>query len=251
MNSFNDNTAMLCALGGAALLGLTFFEKKKEGFWGNPQRAYKVDREVGTTSGMFSIPGQYQTSLSPRFSNVNYGPNLSTQMQNQHQFLPKGGIQGCSSPIEGYSSGFVDGDFNKVARHLGGLMNDNSSLVKVQGSGAPDQPIIYDRLMMANKQSRLRSQGDQIRGDLPISPIQRGMFDVKVNPNLDLQGGALNVIAGTQNEAGRALSAMIRQSSGYGQTTIGGVDLQMTPGVPSRELGLSSAHGDIQVRGFP
>jgi hypothetical protein len=232
---------------------MSLFSKDKEGFWGNPGRAWKVDREQQIGNSMYSIPGTYQSVLSPRFSNVDYGANLSTEMRNVNPALPRGN-QGCSVSgrlSEHYSPGFADGDFNQVARNLGGMMNDNVSMVKLQGEDGGSQPIIYDRYMAANKQSRLRRHGDQIRGDLPIAPITRGMFDVKPSPNLDLQSGALNVMAGSENESGRALTAMIRQASGYGETTIGGINLENTPGVPSYEMGLAGAHGDIQVRGFP
>ncbi|GHV50386.1 hypothetical protein AGMMS49579_03890 [Spirochaetia bacterium] len=50
-------------------------------------------------------------------------------------------------------------------------------------------PVVYDRVMYANKRSRLRGYGDFIRGDLPISPQPVGWFTPSVNPVNDLRNG--------------------------------------------------------------
>ena len=68
-------------------------------------------------------------------------------------------------------------------------------------------PVIYDRLMYAPQRSRLYGGGDAIRGDLAIAPASHGgWFDVSVNPETDLRSGAMGILIGHNNEAGRALA---------------------------------------------
>jgi len=269
------------AIGGAALLGLGWATeaKKKEGFWGIPARSWKVDKEssygdAAGGMGFYSIPANYSQDISPRFSNtLGYGPNARTELQNVNPYLPQSPLsRGCPMGTcgggkggrENYSPGFADGNFNDVARQLGratgGTMGDPSlakqSMAASQHITATGeviaQPIVYDRMMMSNKQSRLRGLADPIRGDLAITPRpMSGWFSTSVQPNLDLHPGALNVMGGATNESARALDALIRQSSGMGESTLGGIPLKTTPGVPSYELGLSAAQGDVEVRAFP
>ena len=58
------------------------------------------------------------------------------------------------------------------------------------------QSIVVDRLIFANRNSQLRAMGDPIRGDLPIVPNPPGWFTPSVTPQIDLQRGALNHLAG-------------------------------------------------------
>jgi hypothetical protein len=108
------------------------------------------------------------------------------------------------------------------------------------------QPIVYDRYIYANlKNTRLRSQGDPIRGDLAIAPCNQGWFNVSVNPVVDLQPGALNVIGGTTNEQGRSLAELQYLTSGNSKTTWGGVNM-------ANQFNSVSGAGmsDVNVRAF-
>ena len=70
-------------------------------------------------------------------------------------------------------------------------------------------PVIYDRLMYAPQRSKLYAGGDAIRGDLAIEPSNHGgWFDVSVNPETDLRSGAMGILIGHNNEAGRELAAL-------------------------------------------
>lgn len=90
-------------------------------------------------------------------------------------------------------------------------------------NGSTDQQrVVGDRLIFANRNSRLRSQGDPIRGDIPIVPNNTGWFQVSVRPEVDLQGGALNVIAGVSNAQGQAVSDMMVYGSGGVRSAVGG-----------------------------
>lgn len=70
-------------------------------------------------------------------------------------------------------------------------------------------PIVYDRVIYANKNSRLRAQGDMIRGDLPIVPNNSDWFRPSAKPSTALQPGAMNVIAGDNNETANALRKLM------------------------------------------
>ena len=91
------------------------------------------------------------------------------------------------------------------------------------GEEDTDQPIVYDRYIYACRNSRLRSLGDPIRGDLPITPCESDWFRPSVQPNIDLQEGAMQVLGGVNNETANALADLIYTSSGNTAFGIGGV----------------------------
>ena len=73
--------------------------------------------------------------------------------------------------------------------------------------GTESQPVIYDRLMYSNMRSRLRGQGDYIRGDLQIVPDNykagnqhNNWFQVSVKPERDLNPGAMEQLFGRSEE---------------------------------------------------
>jgi len=78
-----------------------------------------------------------------------------------------------------------------------------------------DETFTYrPRIIKALPNKRNRGQGDPIRGDLAIMPEPCGWFRPSASPNIDLRQGALNVIAGEDNEQGKALTNLINQTSG-------------------------------------
>ena len=65
-----------------------------------------------------------------------------------------------------------------------------------------EQPEIYSRLIYANKQCRTYSQGDMVRGDLPIIPRQKtGWFDSSIDPVCGSVVGYLGVDTGVSQTA--------------------------------------------------
>lgn len=118
-----------------------------------------------------------------------------------------------------------------------------ASMDVVNEQGAVGQPIMYDRFVFSQARSRLRGQGDPIRGDLPIAPNTGGWFTPSSVPSNDLREGAINVIAGSDNEVNRTLANYIYASSGQSQTAIGGVNMANSF---ANELG--HAMSDIVVR---
>lgn len=118
-------------LGLIATLSLlyNFKQKSVEGFAGlNFPMTYKINREVDTTCGSrsgscnnnFSVSGNYQASLSPRFSNVDYGSNLRYNIPDQkHLAVPPHPISYKSMvdnvPVENYTPVC---DLNRVSNSM-------------------------------------------------------------------------------------------------------------------------------------
>jgi len=117
-------------------------------------------------------------------------------------------------------------------------------MTTVNAMGETVQPIVYDRFIYANRNSRLRSQGDPIRGDIPIVPCAPEWFRPSVHPNIDLQTGALNVLGGYDNSTSQSMAQLITQTSG--DMVVGGIDLSSMKNVSS-----GSALADVTVAGFP
>lgn len=117
--------------------------------------------------------------------------------------------------------------------------------------GNSAQPIVYQRLMYARPQGRLRQFGDPIRGDLAIVPCGGEWFSVHPNIAQDLQEGAMNVMGGVRNDSSMALAELIHKASGGTNTTIGGVDLAGYNPSTQYETSLSGAFGDINVVAYP
>lgn len=106
----------------------------------------------------------------------------------------------------GYSQGYTE-NFEDPSVPIGDMTQPN--LIA--------QPVIYDRLIFSNKNSRTRSKGDMIRGDLAIAPTQTGWFQVSANPSLDLQQGAMSIITDASSQAN--LARLITAAGGNDFTT--------------------------------
>ena len=151
----------------------------------------------------------------------------------------------------GYAAGDFNQEYAKAHAQSGQTVNMDGMLpignmTTVDALGQQEQVVMYDNLMYANRRSRLRSQGDMIRGDLPIVPAQIGWFRPSVVPSLDLQEGAMNVLVG-DGKTQAALNALIYEDSGNTETTIAG-GTQM-----NNQLGaeLVAGQSDVLVSAFP
>ena len=169
----------------------------------------------------------------------------------------KGGLSSSTCVKTGaplMSAGFSSGNYNEVLdqAYSGSQYNDVTStlpvgdMTTVNAAGEVVQPIVYDRYIYANRNSRLRSQGDPIRGDLPIVPCAAEWFRPSVHPNIDLQEGAMNVMGGNQNQTANQLADLIYASSGNSKTSIGGVNM-------ANQLSATVGAGmrDINITAFP
>ena len=150
--------------------------------------------------------------------------------------------------------GYINGDANEVLQKTlnshpasDGFTNTlpigNMTTLNNMGEEL-DNVIVYDRMMFANRNSTLRSQGDWIRGDLPIVPCNTGWFQVSVDPAIDLNQGAMNVLGGVNNETAGALANIINTTTG--SSTIGGINMSR------QELASVGASGnDLNMTAFP
>jgi hypothetical protein len=139
-----------------------------------------------------------------------------------------------------------------------------SDMTSASTNGEP-APVVYTRLIVANRNNtRLRAQGDMIRGDLAIVPCNADWFRPSVTPHVDLQQGALNVMGGIRNEQGESLDNLIFKSSGFTDSTLSGSGEKrrsmLSGGIGDTSNvnmsnqykgGLSANQGDILVTGFP
>ena len=270
----------------------------KEGFLGNlPSMKVKVERTVGCKNGVdfYSIP-QFQSMLSPRFSNTDYGANIQYNLPDYKNLATpcdplmmgnmvsdnyknnqvkenfcgnnadcngcgptlcgKGGAnipsfeQNFAGPASDYSSGnfkqVTDEIYSNSSYPEANSMFPVGDMKTINGLGEACQAVVYDRYIYANRNSRLRSLGDPIRGDLAIVPCSGNWFTPSVQPNIDLQEGALNVMGGFDCEQQHKLSQLIYASSGGTETAIGGVNL-----ASQINTGLCAGGGDIVTTAYP
>lgn len=113
----------------------------------------------------------------------------------------------------------------------------------------PEQFQVYDRLIYANKKSRLLAHGDSFRGDIPIAPRctsqEDAWFNVSANPARDLRVGYVQSLAGSNIDNNADMKALQLQYMGN-SSLIGGFGTTNTSTI------LSSA-GDtgVVVTAFP
>lgn len=262
MNQVVLTTAVLFALIGTVFYMAASGNETKEGFWMTPGRQVKVEKMFKNTDthDFFQVPN-FQARMSPRFSNVDYGANLRTNFPNYNQMgVPQDPLlqekpnhrdqyQRGSIPLDPhnpYSAAYANGDYTNTVAEQTSFMNED---------GEMKQPIVYDRYMYANRNSRLRGQGDPIRGDLPIVPISGDWFIPSAaagnNINQVLQQGAMNVMGGVNNETNNSLANLIYNTSGGAETTIGGIDMAQTTMNHQVYGAASAAMGDVQMTSFP
>lgn len=333
----NKTITILTAIGAIAVFIIIARSSSKEDFWNIPSRTWKVEKVLGVNtttqdgcvkSDFFQTPN-FQSMLSPRFSNVNYGPYLRTQLPQYNMMgvpqdplnnecqpgeaeynayetsLPKykteGTLEQCSptpkmsyqqkaeitcdegaqsmgvpymakmngtslygnavNPRMGSFESYTNGNYQQVRDDIakcssGSVPTDTvmeGTGLMMGSDGEMMNPIVYDRYTVANRNSRLRAHGDKIRGDLPIAPNSGNWFTPNVHPNIDLEAGAINVLAGVNNDTSKQLANLIYNTSGRADTAIGGVDMTMASYNSSNQTTSSNcaAGGDLMISAFP
>jgi hypothetical protein len=221
-----DIIVLISGLAGFALLYHFLSEKKiKENFGNIPSQTYKRIPEVKIVNkyqaDVFSVPPTYQGNLPPRFSNTGYGAYILYNVPDEENLaVPK-------YPLT--YGGNVKEPFSQDAVFQVG--ND----VQIPGG---EQIYNYDRLVYAQKRSRLHGLGDPIRGDLPIVPVKGDWFRVSAYPNIDLRQGAVTTIAGHDNATAKELRAL--QSEFSGKTALA-----------QKDISFDGRQADIYVTAFP
>jgi hypothetical protein len=251
-------------------------------------RAVKVERVVARPNG--SLKGAYslhdsrqrvlgnnnfvsypsrQGTLSPRFANIDYGANIRYNPPSRNNTgVPANPLTFGHMAKENYApscgkggvpvsqSAQVSGNYDEVASTVYGGAEPTDfvavgDMTTIDADGDVVQPIIYDRYIYAVRNSRLRGQGDPIRGDLAICPQNNGWFNVSATPNVDLQTGALNVMGGLDNNSSRQMADLIFASSGNSNRLTGGIDLAADSMVNQFTTSASAGLTDINVTSFP
>ena len=263
-----------------SVIAICNFDKKKnivEGLGMLPSMAMKsvpVGRNSALKGNPFFAVQNFQAQLSPRFSNTDYGANIRYNLPNENNLasrqndpLMMGNVvrEGFETPVTcgaggaGTSfmaqpvmkSGFATGNFNEVTNDSRSSIEPQTvdqipvgDMTTVSPTGEMEQTIVYDRMIVANRNSRLRSQGDWIRGDLPICKNETGWFQVSANPVLDLNQGALNALAGPDNGVTQEMTAFMNNS--IGTTTVAGMDLS------NQQLAsIGAGLNDVTITSFP
>ena len=181
------------------------------------------------------------TPLPPNYTAGNYSDSINKlrQVPVEHfQYESTGTAYGCgkAQPAQFYGAplltpDYASGNYQDIRNSVYSENQEPSqSILPVAdtssaGLDPSEQPIIYDRYIVANRTSRLRAQADKIRGDIPITPDQTSWFQVSVRPNVDLEAGAMNIMGGINNETANKLAELIYTSSGNSTTAIGGVNM--------------------------
>jgi hypothetical protein len=247
----------------------------------------------------FQTPGTFQSNLSPRFANTQFGSNIrynAPAFKNmgvpksplgyanmaKENYTPEQSSEGygcgcggagcfaadCAGPARSQSpkscgagsappqmaSAYANGDFNQQLEEAIDEMPASSGFTNTLPIGTMNtvtnmgeelgNVVMYDRLTYANRNSRLYSQGDFIRGDLAITPAACDWFRPSVDPAIDLNPGAMNVLGGVRNETAGQLASLINKTTGW--NTIGGVAMS------NQELAsLGSSGNDINYTAFP
>lgn len=263
-----------------SVLAICNLDKKKnivEGLGMLPSmasRPVKVARNTKVKGHpFFSVPN-FQGQLPPRFTNTDLGANIRYNLPSENNLASKAndplmmgnmvhegfepvkcGAGGAGSPFMSepvMQSGFAAGNFNEVTeqnKHLVHQTNITEQLpvgdmTTISPTGEMEQTIVYDRMIVANRNSRLRSQGDWIRGDLPVCKHETGWFQVSANPVLDLNQGAMNVLAGPDNSVTQEMTSFMNNSTGT--TTVAGMNLS------NQQLAsIGAGQNDITMSAFP
>ena len=220
-------------------------------------------------------PG-FQANLSPRFSNVDYGANIRYNLPStRHMATPRHPLgqnaprannaarrQQPRAPMSGRKAA------NMVRENYGHntstMPHESSYATSLQSaydghkqavvSSVPVgdltaitpagdvQGVAYNNLIYANLQNtRLRAQGDKIRGDLPIVPCETGWFRPSVNPTVDLEQGAMYVLGGLDNQVTTDMARLLHKDT-Y-QSTIAGMQL-----TPKELVAMDAGSGNVSVQ---
>jgi hypothetical protein len=197
-----------------------------------------MDRFVSTPS--------FQGVLPPRIMSSSYGANIKYNMPSQNNLaldnqnpLAFGNMAKCNYTRENFqnnNSGNNSGKKTNYDEAIGDVYKNDqfedlspngiiggTDMTNINALGEEQQTYNYDRLIFSTSKSRLSALGDPIRGDLPIIPNNCGWFSPSVNPARDLATGAINVIAGNDNETANKLAQLRQVATDFTATPAAGV----------------------------
>ena len=210
----------------------------------------------------YTVPGQYQPYLTPRFNSEGYNsfvrynlpeekylgtrPNDPLMMADRVEKpqLREGFEQ--QATFKGNTPYQFDEIYQKQKQQGDEVANKLPVPTMGGGATAQENPNIYtnyDRFIFALQRNRLQGQGDPIRGDVPCVPCNPSSdpssnvwFRPSVNVATNLRTGAINVIAGVGNVTSQQTAEVQMRSLGGAKDTFGGVALPLPVNTPVANL---------------
>ena len=228
----------------------------------------RVVREVAPShmaykkGSTYTVPGTYQSMLSPRTNpSQGIGSKIRFNMpDHKNMASPYGPLNFGNMAKENYHGdncrrpSTTHTDYTNDNEIINDVTNDNQveildsipvgDMTTMNALGEPQQMVVYDRIIYANKKSRNRAQGDFIRGDIAITPVQHEWFNPSAHPNTDLQTGAMAVMGGIYNENTQQMASLISNTSV--DPTVSGVPMSSLKNITD-----GSQLANINVTAFP
>lgn len=244
----------------------------------------------GGANDFYTVPPKLQSMVEARFSNVGgYGSNIRYNLPDEQNLgvpanaltygarmmdnSPSGGVPSCQQgSCNGSKENYEDERYEPIsqaARAVPAAQQKAQALADMGMVKARQQPditvdtecgpasvTVYDRLIFANQKSRLRGEGDPIRGDVGcIVPIKDAWFRPSVRPNIDLRVGALSIMGGIDNDTPKELRALQNlYSAGVSNVKSDAYAMQTAPAQAQKSMSISgpmAAQQDISVSAFP
>lgn len=210
----------------------------------------------------FTVPGTYQSYLSPRFNSEGYnsfvkynlpeekylGTRANDPLMMADQVERRENYQSTSTPSTTTFSGQTPYQYDEIYQKQKQQGDEVSSKLPVptMSSGVQENPNIYtnyDRFIFSLQRNRLQGQGDPIRGDLPCVPCNPSSdassnvwFRPSVNVATNLRTGAINVIAGIGNVTSQQTAELQMRALGGAKDTFGGVAIPVPNNTPVSNL---------------
>lgn len=238
---------------------------------------------------VYTVPGQYQSPLAPRFSNTGYGAYITynlpekknmgvdptdpmmlakmvekPKLKESFNYPPNSSSTDYQQKYDSLTKPFAPPNEKDIVSEL--------PVQTMATSNGSDVPLVMDRFIVANLKSYKYGAGDFIRGDLPITPIlpqsdpySAVMFRPSTAPSVDLNPGAMAVMGGAYNENVRDTVQLQLQSNAGLRNTFAGVDWQRNSdtvlGNVEMNMNMNQSHNlqsttaplysDISVTQFP
>jgi len=240
---------------------------------------------------VFTVPGQYQSPLAPRFSNTGYGAYITYNMPDKKNlgvdptnpmmlasmvekphtkenfnYPPTSSSTNYQQKYDSLTTPYTSGSNPKE------IVNE-LPVQSMSSSNGSEVPLVMDRFIVSNLKSYRYGAGDYIRGDLAIAPINPTlgdpysavMFRPSATPATELNPGAMAVMGGAYNESVRDTVQLKMQANGGARNTYSGDTWAQNPQtlIGSIEGGLNmnrsntsmssqgSPYGDVVVTQFP
>lgn len=215
------------------------------------QKSIPGNNQQQLTVPVFTVNGNAQSALSPRFSSTGYGANISYNLpegknlavepDNPLQLSPLDYAKAVENrDITEIKEGFENpsSQFSELQRQQMESGADNSASLPIQSMATTAArgskvPLVMDRFIVANMKSRRYGQGDYIRGDLGVVPVLPNSdpnsctwFRPSVNPAVDLNPGAMAVLVGAYGDTARQTAQLQMQASSGATNTFQGVQWQ-------------------------